>query len=459
MKNSLKHITFFVLAGAVLLNLQSCKIGKNYTRAEQELPVNYRQDFVKDSSIANMPWWKLFKDPVLIELINTAFTENKNIKIAIVRMDESRLYLDISKADLLPSVNYGSGAGSTYNTTTSNFSNSVNVGVNVSYTLDLWHRVRTLNDAALQEYLATEEAYKAVSIGIIASMANAYISLRDIDNRLSISEKTARNFSENLAVMQAKFDAGFVSEVDLTQSKIQLIEAQISVETFMRLRTQLENGISILLGDAPKKIPRGLALEEQINLPEVPVGLPSELIDRRPDILQAESKLHAQTLRIGTAEALQYPSLTLSADMGVQLLNPTTFFAGLSAQVLGPIFNGGRIKTGIEVEKIRTEQLLYQYQLSYLNALREVEDAMISQKTFNNEYALRKLQMELATKAAHLSWVRYDGGLTSYLEVLSLQGSQFSAELKASVALQQELASIINLYQALGGGWEVTEEK
>ncbi len=200
-----------------------------------------------------------------------------------------------------------------------------------------------------------------------------------------------------------------------------------------------------------------MPLNEQISLPSIPVGLPSELIDRRPDIIQAERKLHAQTLRIGAAEALQYPSLTLSVDMGTQLLNPTTLFAGMSAQILGPIFNGGKIKKGIEVEKVRTEQLLYQYQITYLNALREVENAKIAQRTFMKEYNLRSLQMELATKAAELSWVRYDGGLTSYLEVLALQSSQFSAELKASVALQQELASIINLYEALGGGWYITE--
>jgi len=276
-----------------------------------------------------------------------------------------------------------------------------------------------------------------------------------LDNRLLISEKTAKNFNDNLDVMQARFDGGFVNEVDLTQSKIQLIEAQATIEVLLRSRLQLENGISVLMGSVPIEIPRGLELQEQITLPEVPTGIPSELISRRPDVLEAERRLEAQNIRIGAAEALQYPSLTINLDMGASLLNPVTLFADLGAQLFGPIFNGGKIKKGIELEEKRTERLLYNYQLSYLTAIKEVEDAMIAQRTYNREHDLRTNQMELATKASHLAWVRYDGGLTSYLEVLTLQSSQFSAELKASSALQQELQSIIDLYTALGGGWEI----
>jgi multidrug efflux system outer membrane protein len=201
------------------------------------------------------------------------------------------------------------------------------------------------------------------------------------------------------------------------------------------------------------EISRGLPLGDQISLPETPVGFPSELLNRRPDIIEAERKLHAQTLRIGVAESLKYPSLTLTSNMGAELINPSLFFADLGAQLLGPIFNGKRIVKGIEVEKARTEQLLNNYQNTFLIALQEVEDAMIAEETYKREYQLRKEQMEMAKKAAHLSWVRYDGGLTSYLEVLSLQSSQFNAELKASEALKLRLISIVNLYEALGGGW------
>ncbi|MCK5677713.1 MAG: TolC family protein, partial [Flavobacteriaceae bacterium] len=315
----------------------------------------------------------------------------------------------------------------------------------------------TLNKVALQEYLATEEAYKSLNISVISATAIAYISLRDLDNRLVIAEKTAKNFQENLDVMQARFNAGFISEVDLSQAKIQLSEAKTAIEIFNRSRIQLENGISILMGSIPRNIPRGLPLYEQISLPVMPVGLPSELLDRRPDILEAEKKLHAQTLRIGVAESLKYPSLTLNLNMGAQLINPSFLFADLGAQILGPIFNAGKLQKGVEVEEVRTKQLLYNYQSVYLIALQEVEDAMIAVDTYKNEYDLRNEQMQLSTKAAQLSWVRYDGGLTSYLEVLNLQSSQFNAELKASEAFKQELTSIIKLYEALGGGWNSTQ--
>jgi multidrug efflux system outer membrane protein len=174
--------------------------------------------------------------------------------------------------------------------------------------------------------------------------------------------------------------------------------------------------------------------------------------------LQAERNLHAQTLRIGVAEALKYPSLTLSLDMGAQFVDPSFLFADLGAQLLGPLFNAGRLQRNVEIEEARTQQLLLNYEATFLNALQEVEDAMIAVETYKNEYELRNEQMELATKASQLAWVRYDGGLTSYLEVLNLQSSQFNSELKASEAFKNQLTSIIALYQALGGGWVVDPE-
>lgn len=456
MMGSKSNIAWLVLwTCIVLFSMESCKVGEDYKREEQNIPSTFRNDFPKDSSITNLAWWELFKDTVLIDLINTALIENMNIQIAVARMEESLLYFDISKADFYPNISYGIIGSSSVNSQTSGTANAISPGINVSYTIDLWQRIKTMNEAALQEYYATEEAYKSLNISIISTVARAYISLRDVDNRLIIAEKTAKNFQDNLDVMQARFNAGFINEVDLAQSKIQLSEAKTSIEVFLRARNQIENGINILLGSAPKDIPRGLSLFDQIETPDIPIGLPSELLNRRPDILEAERKLHAQTLRIGVAEALKYPSLTLSLDMGAQLLSPTLLFGNLTGQLLGPIFNAGKLQKNVEVEEIRTKQLLYNYQSTYLVALQEVEDAMISVQTYKREYYLRNEQMEMATKAAQLSWVRYDGGLTSYLEVLILQGSQFNAELKASEAFQQEIISVVDLYEALGGGWYI----
>ena len=453
MKTSVKYGLLLILLGCIFLPLESCKVGEDYERQEMKGPEVFSQDFPKDSSISNLPWWQLFNDSILVDLIDTALVNNKNIQIAISRIEEAQLEIDIAKADYYPLIGYNAYGASLANSEVSSLSNQVGGGLNVSYTVDLWQKIKTMNKIALQNYFATEEAYKSLNISVVSAVASAYVSLRDIDNRIIIAEKTAGNFQENLDVMQARFNAGFISEVDLYQAKISLRHAKISLEIFNRSRVQIENAISVLLGTAPRSIPRGLPLYNQITVPEIPVGLPSELLERRPDIVQAETRLHAQTLRIGVAEALKYPSLTLSLDMGAQLVNPSFLFADLAAQLLGPIFNAGKLKRNVEVEEARTKQLLLDYESSYLLALQEVEDAMIAVQTYKIEYKLRNEQMLMATKAAQLAWVRYDGGLTSYLEVLSLQGSQFDTELRASEAFKNQITSIVSLYEALGGGW------
>ncbi len=444
--------------GFSIVMLSSCKLGPNYSRSVDINHEAYRQEFPSEVSIANTPWWDMFGDTTLTNLIWTALENNRDLNRGIARIKEARAAMDIVRADLYPRINYGVDGSSSANTEVSGLTNDISGGINVSYIVDLWGRIRRLNEAALQEYLATEEAYRTLTIALVAEIANAYLTLRDLDNRLIISERTAETWQSNLEIVEARYKGGFVSEVDVNQAKIQLFEAKTAIQTFIRLRAQTENAISILMGLPPQSIPRGLALLEQVFPPELPTGLPSELLDRRPDILAAERRLHAQTARIGAAEALKYPSLTLSADMGMQFIDPTMGFAALGAQVLGPIFNNSANKKRVEVEKARTEQLLNDYEFTFLNALREVEDAMIAVQTYQNEFQLRRDQVLAAEDAARLSWIRYDGGLTSYLEVLDLQRSSFSSQLKASETLQLQLTSTVRLYQALGGGWVAEQD-
>lgn len=455
MKNSFKSISgsIFFKVFVVVLSFYSCKLGPDYIRTTETMPAAYRQDFRTDTTIANTPWWKLFGDTVLVNLIYEMLENNKDLMTAIARMDEASAAIGIARAELYPRINYSFGGNTSVNTASPGATNDYTGVVNVSYTVDIWGEVKRLNEAALQEYLATEEAYRGLTIMLVATMANAYLTLRDLDNRLVISEQTAETWQSNLEIVQARYKGGFVSEVDLNQAKIQLLEAQTAIQSFTRLREQMENAISILMGKPPQSIPRGLKLQEQVFPPEMPAGLPSELLDRRPDVLQAEKQLHAQTARIGAAEALKYPSLTLSADMGFAFANPAYGFAALGGQILGPLFNNKANKRRVEIEIARTTQLLNQYEYTYLNALREVEDAMVAVVTYKKEFDLRSEQMEASMEAVRLSWVRYEGGLTSYLEVLDLQRSSFSSQLKASETLQYQLTSMVQLYQALGGGW------
>jgi len=448
----LKRKTILIAGLAVLIT--GCTMGPKYTRPPVTETETYREDLIAGESIANLPWWELFGDSVLQELITEALENNRDLRASMARIDEARANLGIVRANLYPRVDYS--AGGSYDGTfgeDKDASGSGSAVIDASYQVDLWGRVSRLNEAALQELLSTEEAYRGVTIALVTEVASSYLLLRDIDNRLLVSEYTAEARRRSLDVIKAKYNAGIVSEVDVNQSEIQLADAEVSVKNFERIRAQTENVISMLLSKPPMSIERGFTIEEQIFPPEIPTGLPSDLLERRPDLLEAERKLHAQTARIGVAEALKYPQLNLSADLGAQFTSLTTGFAGLGAQLFGPLFNAGANQRRVDVEVARTEQLLNRYEQTFYTALREVEDAMVAANTYKEEYKIRSGQVEAAQSAADLSWVRYEGGMTSYLEVLDVQRSLFTAQLKSSETLQLQLSSIVRLYKALGGGW------
>ena len=447
------HIVSFCV---VVCLTTACVMGPDYQRTNSVETTAYRNDGLTSDSIANIYWWELFQDSVLQRLITEALANNRDLASSVSRMKEANANIAVVRSNLYPTVNYGLDGDVTYTAVDgsgSGVSGQATPFVTVSYTVDLWGKIRRMNEAALSEYLATEEAYRLLTITIVSSVAQAYLTLRDLDNRLIISEQTADAWQANLDIVQARLNAGMVSEVDFNQALIQLAEARTSIQTFNRLRTQTENAISTLLGAPPRNIERGLTLDQQSLPDSIPAGLPSQLLDRRPDLLMAERKLEAQTARIGVAEALRYPQLTLTADMAASFANPISALAALGGQALGPLFNAGANKRRVEIERYRTEQLLYSYEQTFLTAIREVEDAMVAVETFRLEYDERMIQVDASTKATVLTWERYEQGLTSYLEVLDLQRSEFSSRLKASETLQLHLNSIVQLYLALGGGW------
>jgi multidrug efflux system outer membrane protein len=437
-----------------------CTMGPNYTRPPVPDPEQYREDFPSEESVADIAWWELFGDPALVGLIETALENNRGLRATIAGVAEARASLGIVRADLFPRLDY-SATGSydgTLGEDGETFDNAA-AFLNASWQVDLWGRIRRSNEAALQALLATEEAYRGLTITLIAEVANAYLVLRDLDNRALIAEQTLDVWRDQLGVVQTRFEAGSVSEIDFNMAQIQVFEAEVTVQTFQRLRAQTENAISVLMGRPPEPIERGLALQEQVFPLEIPAGLPSDLLERRPDILEAERKLHAQTAKIGVAKALKFPQFNLNGDLGGQLDEQTTGIFGLSAMLFGPIFNAGENQRREDVEVARAEQLVNIYEQTILNAYREVNDVLVAIRTYKAEFEARRRQMEAAQNAAELSWVRYEGGLTSYLEVLDLQRSLFTAQLKASETLQLQLTSTVRLYQALGGGWVAEMDK
>jgi multidrug efflux system outer membrane protein len=337
------------------------------------------------------------------------------------------------------------------------------LAVTVGYELDLWGRVSRSNEAALQGLLATEEAFRTVTISLVADIAGAYLVLRDLDARIEIAQSTLETRRESLDLLSARADGGLVPIVDVGRAKINLAETEAMIQTLTRARSQTENVLSLLVGRLPADVERGGTLAEQIFPPAVPAGLPSALLQRRPDIRGAERRLHAQTAGIGVAEAARFPSLSLTSMLGVKStslgqVTSSNAFLNLGANLFGPLFNAGRNKARVEVERARTEQVLNQYEQIVLNAFREVEDALVAVETYRLEREARLRQVDAASDALAVAEARYEGGLTSYMEVLDLQRSLFGSQLKATEALQRHHSSIVQLYRALGGGWSVEEE-
>ncbi|UCF19182.1 MAG: efflux transporter outer membrane subunit [Gemmatimonadota bacterium] len=453
-----------ILVALIAVGIPACTVGPDYERPPTPPMEAFRELNPPGASIADLHWWDLFQDSTLHELIGTALENNRDLRAALARIAEARAVLGFTRADLYPRIDYFAGAGAAASTSGGEDGGETNVsvsgGISVFWEIDLWGKFRRSNEAALNELLATEESFRGVTITLVADVAIAYLQLRDLDNRLVISESTVQARREALEINQARFDAGAIAGVDVAQAEVQLAGAEAVVQSLLRARAQTEHAIALLLGSPPRTIPRGRRLQEQLFPPEIPAGLPSELLERRPDILVAERQLHAQTARIGVAEALKLPALSLTADAGVKsdeltAMTLTTGLFNVAANLFGPLFNAGKNQRRVEIEQARTEQLLNTYEQTILNAFREVEDALVAVQTYRDEYAIRRRQVGAAQEALDLSNARYDGGWTSYLEVIIQQRSLFDAQLSASETLQLQLASIVDLYRALGGGWSI----
>jgi multidrug efflux system outer membrane protein len=444
-----------------------CTLGPDYERPELDVPTEYVAPMPSGESLANLAWWDLFEDTQLQALIRTALAENKDLGIALARIGEARATLGFVRADQFPFVDgigrAGRGRQSREIFPGADTDNDFLLGVDLSFEVDLWGRLRRATEAARAELLATEEAYRNVTISLVANVASFYLQLRDLDARLAISEDTLQTRLESLGIIRARFEKGTVPELDVNQAEIEVAVAEVAVSVFERAIVQTENAIRILLGRNPGPVARGLRLDQQVFPPEVPAGLPSELLQRRPDVTAAEAQLAAQTARIGVAEALRFPSVSLTGFAGVESTDLSDLNSGdaetwsIDANIFAPIFNSGQLKANVEIERARTEQLLLNYETTLQQAFREVEDALVAVRTLRDEYAAQQRRVKAARNAARLSQARYDGGVVDYLEVLDSERTRFNAELDQSATLQAYLNAIVELYKALGGGWNPEE--
>ncbi|MGD8493988.1 MAG: efflux transporter outer membrane subunit [Desulfobacterales bacterium] len=450
----------------ITLVLTGCMVGPDFVPPTVETPADYRFDAGKAAAEVNLKWWELFKDPILFELVTTSLVNNRDVLIAAGRIEEARAVLGFVGADRYPGI-FIEGDASTGNFLGISKSDSTDqaafIGPTLNWEIDFWGKFRRATESARAELLASEYALRTVQLGLISEVASTYNRLLDFHQRLQISRKTLQSRLKTLDIIQQRFDKGIVPELDLNQAQIQKEIAAASIPQFERQVAQSENALSILLGQLPAEIPIGKGLEAQVAPPEIPVGLPATLLERRPDVAEAFYLLQAQTEQIGVAEALRLPAVSLNGLVGLagsDIADETTdggvWRAG--AGLFGPLFEFGKNLRRVEIEESRARQTLFFYENTVLTAFREVEDALVQIDTYNRQVEAVSRQVAAARNANTLSLDRYDQGVTSYLEVLETERQYFSAELDLSDLYQQRLNAYVALYKALGGGWMTPEE-
>ncbi|MBT8048496.1 MAG: efflux transporter outer membrane subunit [Xanthomonadales bacterium] len=460
----MRRVCRSLLISTATVILASCTMGPDYKRPEVPVPDTFRSSTANGESIANLEWWELFDDADLVDLIEMALANNRELAIATARIEEARASLGFVRADQFPNLGGSAGASRGNQIPGIGVPGGVNdsfvLAADLSFEVDLWGKLRRSTEAARAELLSTVEARNVVTITLIADVASIYLLLLDLDDRVEIAERTRQTREDALRLIEARFDRGTVPLIDVNQAQIELADAIAEKAALERQRGLAENSLSVLLGRNPGPIQRSLDNPvSALKIPAIPAGLPSELLERRPDIRQASQELAAQTARIGVAEALRFPSLSLTGSLGLASDDLNGFISsdnkvwGISANLLGPLFDAGRNRSRVEAERARTEQLLGTYQLTVLRSFQEVDDALIEISTYRQEAEAREAQVRAASSAAMLSRARYDGGVTSYLEVLESERSLFRAELLASSTRRAQVVSIVGLYKALGGGW------
>ena len=468
----------WMLTTAALLLLSACKMGPDYTRPATPTGDAWRLAPATAESLANLPWWELLKDQELQKLIRTALEENQDLRVAVASIEQFRAQLFIAKYDLIPSVGYQGAAQYFHNTKDAvgigpinipDFSNNRSGGTDfsheaatagVKWEIDLWGRIRRSIEAARAQLLTQEENQRAVIIGLVGNVAEAYFDLRALDLQVDITKRALKSWEDSVRISRLRFEHGDISKLDLNRFEAERAGAAAQLAELEQHVVQQENQLSLLLGRRPMPIARGLALTEQTMPPEVPPGLPSALLQRRPDIVQAEQELVAANATIGVAQAQRFPQFALTGTAGVAGFQLTGMSAvgpfgtfGASAAITGPLLNATALGYQVQVAEAQTKGALAQYQKKILTAFKEVEDALITVQKSRERRQAQEQQVQALQSALGLATQRYQGGRANYLDVLTTQRNMFDAELALAKTRRAQLVSVVQLYKALGGGW------
>ena len=456
------------LAAAAAVTLAGCMVGPDYTRPAVDAPAAFVWEPKDAADTANTQWWKQFGDPVLDALIAEGLANNLDVKVAAANVETAVGVLTQTRSGLFPQVGYGATAARQRATEAGavpavaglvpNPQNSYEALLSVSWEIDLWGRIRRLSESARANALATDEARRGVILSLVASVAGNYLTLRGLDEQLAVSKSTLAAYGESLRLYQLQFQYGQVSQMQVSQVQSQYETAAVQIPQIESQIAQTENAINVLLGRNPGPVPRGKSVHE-LTLPKVPAGVPSELLTRRPDLLQAESQLVAANAQIGAAKALYFPTIALTASGGSASAALSDLFSGparvwtFAGQVTGPIFTFGAVSGQVAQAEGAQQAALYGYRNAIVSAFADVENALVAAQKLQQQQAAQERLVAALQDYARLAKLQFDGGYTSYTTVLQAEQSLFPAELTLASVRASVFSSNVNIYKAMGGGW------
>ena len=456
-----------IAAACIAAALAGCTVGPDYVRPTVDTPPAWRIDYPKAAEVANLKWWEQFGDPVLNELVEAALRDNRDLRVAAARVDQFIGALTATGSQFYPQIGYGADASRARASAVGQpplppganpYFSLYNVSLGAQWQVDLFGRVRRQTEAAQAQVYASEQGRRGVVLTLVSSVAASYIVLRSLDRQLEIAQATARNFNATLRIFELRFKAGIVAKTEVTQVRSQAQQAEAAIPAFQQAIAAQENLISILLGRNPGPIPRGRTID-QLLAPAIPGDLPAALLLRRPDILQAEQNLVAANASIGAARAQYYPNLSLQAALATTATAFSGLFSGpaaaglIGAGLTGPVFTFGGIEGQVASAEAGERLALAVYQQTVLNALRETNDALSGSQRRLEEFNAQRGRVDSLREFARLARLRFDKGVAGYLDVLVAENELFAAEL-ASVGLQAgRYTQLVNVYQAMGGGW------
>ena len=461
-----RQLHAFSLAG--IIAVAGCAVGPNYKRPPVNSPATFRFDnTVTNGSFVELAWWEVYQDETLQALIRESFTNGYDLRIATARVEQSRAIAMQARSQFVPSATYGGTVSRGRNelfgspfTTGGATVNSAAATLNAFWEVDFWGRVRRLNESARAQFLASEEAQRGIHLSLLSDVATAYFQLQELDRELGIASRATNSFAESLRIFSQRMEGGTASALESSRAEAAFDEAAAALPSIRQQIAVTENQLSVLMGRNPGPIQRAGAQAQPEVSPQIPVGLPSTLLERRPDIREGEQHLRSANAQVGESVAEFFPKIGLTAFLGKASPELSAFTLGaantwgIAAEGTGPLFQGGRLVGQYRQSKAEREEEKLRYQQIILNAFREVSDALVAREQLAEVFEYQSRQVNALEQAVKLSSERYVAGKASYYEVLEAQQQLFPAQLNLARTQRDQLLAIVTLYKALGGGWQ-----